>query len=180
LQATPILKYESKADSLKSFTVQGEKVTANNKVIPYEAGGSFDFGDKIAFKKEMMVSILDVALKATMGKESVDLGSVKVADGVIATEMLVVKDPRAIFVPTANFVRSSASQYQADIKYVINQADVRTSEIKKPEILKLNDFLKSVDTDPKKAIKGIELSAYASPDGPYDLNDKLAGREKNC
>jgi Flp pilus assembly protein TadD len=177
-KATPLLKYNGKTDSLKSLTLQGEKVQANNKVIAFETGGDFTMADKIPFTKDMMLSTVEVSVKAGMGKTIADFGSLKIGEGVIATEYLVVKDPRVIFVPTDHFVRSNASEYQTDIKYVMSKADVRPAEIKKPEIAKLNELLKGIDADPKKAIKGIELSAYASPDGPLDENDKLAAQRK--
>src|ERR1035437_1577230 len=76
------------------------------------------------------------------------------------------------------FVRESATEMVSDIKYLINRAEVRPTELKKAEIKNMAQVLKTVDADPKKSIKGIEVSAYASPDGPMDLNEKLAGKRK--
>ncbi|MDP4209126.1 MAG: hypothetical protein Q8928_09955 [Bacteroidota bacterium] len=176
--STPVVKYNGQETALKSLTLQGESVMGNEKVIKFNEGGSFTFSDKFPYKKDMAISTLEVNSKATMGTKSVDFPSVKIADGIIATELLVVKDPRVIFAGDDKFVRTVDSKYQADIKYLINKADVRPTELKKAEIKTLNETLKDIDKDPKKQIKGIQVSAYASPDGPYDLNDKLAGKRK--
>jgi Flp pilus assembly protein TadD len=174
---SPYVKYNGGEYALKSLALQGEGVQANEKVIKYNEGGDFAIADKFAYKPEMQLSEVEVRLKLQMGKNVLDLPAVKVGDGIIATEYLVVKDPRAISVGD-KFVRESSSSVQADIKYLINKADVRSSELKKEELKKMNEMLKVYDADPKKQIKGIELSAYASPDGDYDLNDKLAGKRK--
>jgi Flp pilus assembly protein TadD, contains TPR repeats len=178
VEVTPVLKYAGGETPFQSKTFQGEGVTANNEVVKYNEGGSKTISaGQVPFKKEMMVSTVEARVKATLGKSNATFPDVKIGDGVIATELLVVKDPRAIAVGD-KFVRESSSQYEADIKYLINKADVRPSELKKDEIKKLQESLESVDKDPKKSIKGIELSAYASPDGPMDLNQKLADERK--
>jgi Flp pilus assembly protein TadD len=177
LEVTPVLKYEGGETALKPIKVQGESVQANNKVIKYTEGGSYNYSDTLSFKKEMMVSQLEIRVKATLGKSVADFEPVKVGDGVIATEYLVVRDPRAISLGD-KFVRSTSDKFETDIKYLINQADIRTSETKKDELKKFNETLKALDTDPKKEIKGLELSSYASPDGSLELNEKLAGKRK--
>ena len=178
VEVTPVLKYEGGETPFQSKTFQGEKVLANNEVIKYNEGGSKTIAaGKVPFKKEMMVSTVEARVKAILGKSNAEFPAVKIGDGVIATEMLVVKDPRAISVGD-KFVRESSTQFQADIKYLINNAEVRPSELKKEELKKLSQSIKAVDADPKKVVKGIELSAYASPDGPMDLNEKLAGKRK--
>ena len=84
----------------------------------------------------MEVSALEIKIKATLGKKSVDYAAIKIGDGVIATELLVVKDPRPIMVGD-KFVRESTSEMVADIKYLINRAEVRPTELKKEEIKKI-------------------------------------------
>ena len=178
VEVTPVLKYEGGETPFKAKTFQGEGVQANNEVVKYNEGGSKTIaGGQVPFKKEMMVSTVEARVAATMGKSKADFPAIKIGDGVIATELLVVKDPRAISVGD-KFVRESSSSYEADIKYLINNAEVRPSELKKDELKKLQSSIKALDADPKKGIKGIELSAYASPDGPMDLNEKLAGKRK--
>jgi Flp pilus assembly protein TadD len=177
LVVTPVLKYTGGEVAYKAITLQGEKIQGNEKVIKYKEGGSYTITDKIAYKPEMEVSSLELRIKATLGKKSVDYEPLKIGDGVIATEYLVVKDPRPIMVGD-KFVRESTSEMVSDIKYLINRAEIRPAELKKDEIKNMTQALKTIDADPKKSVKGIEVSAYASPDGPMDLNEKLAGKRK--
>ena len=48
----------------------------------------------------------------------------------------------------------------------------------KEEIAKLNETIKKTDVNERLDLKGIEISAYASPDGELDLNTKLAEKRK--
>jgi len=50
--ATPVLKYDGGQTELPTVTLQGEKVEANNKVIPY-TGGSASFSGTVPYKPEM-------------------------------------------------------------------------------------------------------------------------------
>ncbi len=173
LIATPVIKYKGGEVALKPFTVQGENVQGNDKVIKYAEGGSYTTTDKIPYKKDYELSEVEVRVKATLGKESDDFLPVKVGDGVIATEYLVVKDPRPV-IATSEYIRQTTEKLGTEIKYLINKSDVRPSEIKKEDVVKFDEALKSIDTDPKKEISAIQLSAYASPDGPMKLNEKLS------
>ncbi len=177
LVVTPVLTYTGGEVAYKAITLQGEKIQGNEKPIKYKEGGSYTTTDKIAYKPEMEVASLELRIKATLGKKTVDYAPLKIGDGVIATELLVVKDPRPIMVGD-KFIRESTTDMVSDIKYLINRAEVRPTELKKDEIKNMNQALKNIDADPKKSIKGIEVSAYASPDGPMDLNEKLAGKRK--
>jgi tetratricopeptide (TPR) repeat protein len=56
---------------------------------------------------------------------------------------------------------------------------VRRSEISKEEITKLNKTIKATSENERLDLKGIEISAYASPDGELDLNTRLAEKRKN-
>lgn len=177
--ATPVLKYTGGETAFEPKNFQGESVQNNNEVISYTSGGTktIKSGAK-PFTKDMMVSQLVVKATGTLGKKSAEFPEVKIADGVIATEMLVVKDPRAIMVGD-KYVRVTSNKVVADIKYLINKADIRPSELKKEEIKNLKSAIKSYAADSTKKITSIEISAYASPDGPEDLNAKLADERKS-
>jgi tetratricopeptide (TPR) repeat protein len=178
--ATPILKYEGGQVEYPSTTLQGEKVEANNKVIPY-AGGGYSYTGSIPFKPEMAKSELFINYSARIKEgDPVEFGSVKIADGVIATETLVKVDPQTITM-SDNFKRIIPESYSADIHYVINKADVRKTELKSDDVVALEQKLAEAKTTPNKQIKGAKISAYASPDGALDLNEKLsANRETSA
>jgi tetratricopeptide (TPR) repeat protein len=179
--ATPVLKYEGGETAYPSTTLQGEKVQANNKVIPF-AGGSYSYTGTIPYKPEMMKSELVINYSAIIkeGDEPVEYGSVKIADGVIATAGLVKVDPQAVIIKD-NFQRVIPESYTADIHYLINKADVRSSELKSEEVKAFEQKLAEAKADSTKQIKGAKISAYASPDGALELNEKLsASRETSA
>jgi tetratricopeptide (TPR) repeat protein len=172
--ATPILKYEGGQTEFESTTLQGESVESNNKVIPY-LGGDFTYTGKIAYKPEMLKSELVVEMSAQIkDKTPISIPGIKIADGVIATSTLVRIDPKTILVGD-NFKRINPETYNAEILYVINKADIRDSELKKAEVKGFQEKVKSASADSTIQIKGANISSYASPDGAYDLNEKLSG-----
>lgn len=48
----------------------------------------------------------------------------------------------------------------------------------KEEIEKLNEVIKTTDENERLELKGLEISAYASPDGELDLNTRLADKRQ--
>jgi len=192
LVATPVLKYEGGEKTFEPVTVQGEKVNANNKVISYKSGGSFVYKDAVPYAEAMRLSDLELRITASKGAKSVDFAPIQLAKGVIATPTLVVNYPTPIlgvqreknttgkYDPNIDaFQRIVPDEYTADIKYLINKADLRKEELTKAEIAKLKEYNKSAAKDPRKKIKGIEVSSYASPDGTLDYNTKLAEKRQD-
>lgn len=172
--ATPVLKYEGGQTEFESTTLQGESVEANNKVIPY-AGGSYSYTGKIPYKAEMLKAELVVEMTAQIGdKDPMEIPGVPVATGVVATPTLVKVQPKGILM-SDNFKRIIPETYDSEILYVINKYNVRNSELKKGEIKEFGEKIKAANANERVEIKGAKISAYASPDGEYDLNDKLSG-----
>lgn len=170
---TPVLKYEAGQTEFEPIVLQGEKVEANNKVIPV-AGGDYSYSGKIDYIKDMMSSDLLIEMSAQIGdKDPVEIPGVKIADGVIATPQLVQVDPKAVLVGD-KFQRIVPETYAADIHYQIQKANVRNSELKAEDILNLMDQVKAAAENERVEFKNVEISAYASPDGPEDLNERLS------
>jgi len=191
--ATPVLKYEGGEKAFEPVTLQGEKVDANNKVITLATGGSFAYKDAVSYAEAMRLSTLELRITASQGKKSVDFAPIKLALGVIATPTLVVNYPTPIigvqreknttgkYDPNIDaFQRIVPDAYTADIKYLINKADIRKEELTKDEIAKLNEYNKEAAKDPRKKLKSMEVSSYASPDGALDLNTKLAEKRQDA
>lgn len=173
LEVTPVLTYSGgETPFTKVQVLQGESVQANNKVIS-NAGGDFTYTDKIPYKDAMKVSQLMVRVKATRGKTVLPFDPVKLADGVIATSTLVQNDVKPILMGN-NYVRTTPESKMADIHYIINQYDLQAKELKAEDVQLLRDYIKSASTDPNRKFKTAEISSYASPDGPMDLNEKLS------
>jgi tetratricopeptide (TPR) repeat protein len=174
---TPVLRYEEAEAQMEPLVLQGEDVTENNKSIAFESGGKASTSKNIAYDDAMMRSELYFNVTAAIKDKTADLGSVKLADGVIATPQLVYKNPMVLTF-NDNYQQIVPKAYEADIKYVINRADVRRSEMSKEEIEKLNEVIKTTDENERLELKGLEISAYASPDGELDLNTRLADKRQ--
>jgi tetratricopeptide (TPR) repeat protein len=173
LTATPVLTYTGGETPFEKVqVVQGESVQANNQVITYN-GGNFTYTATVPYKDAMKVSQLVLRAKAVRGTKSLDFDPVKLADGVIATSTLVEKHGKTISMKD-NFVRIVPESQKADINYVINKYDIRPTELKAEDIVLLKEYIKSVSTDPNRQFKAASISSYASPDGKFDLNEKLS------
>jgi hypothetical protein len=182
-----VLKYEGGEKAFEPVTLQGEKVKANNKVISLASGGSFAYKDAISYAEPMRLSNLELRIHASQGAKSVDFAPIQLAKGVIATSTLVINNPTPIlgvqreknttgkYDPNIDeFQRIVPDEYTADILYLINKAEIRPSELTKGDIAKLKEYNNAIAKDPKKRLKSMEISSYASPDGALDLNTKLA------
>ncbi len=128
-------------------------------------------------KTTYVVSALYYDVVASIKDKSTPIGTIKLADGVIATATMVSKKAKLIAF-SDHFKQIVPEAYEADIKYVINRADVRNSEMGKEEIKGLNETLMAANANERLDLKGIEISAYASPDGELDMNAKLADKRQ--
>jgi Flp pilus assembly protein TadD len=179
LEITPVLKYDGGEQAFKSLTLQGESVQANNQVVSFTSGGTYSVSSKIAFVEGMRKGTLVARVKATLDKSTGELPEVKLADGTMATALLLEKDAMPIAADD-KFVRITTESKDATINFVINQATILGKELKKEEIKALQDFVAASATQENVEFKGVEISAYASPDGPETLNTKLSeNRLKN-
>ncbi len=175
LALTPVLTYAGGETAFDKVQVlQGEKVMANNKVISY-SGGEFTYNSAIPYTDAMKRSELVLRTNASMGNKSLDFDPLKLADGVIATSTLVEKNAKGSIMPD-QYARIVPETKVADINYVINQAVVRSSELKGEDVVALKDYIVAANADPNKEIRSAVTSSYASPDGKFDQNEKLSGR----
>ncbi len=173
LTATPVLTYEGGETAFEDVQVlQGESVSANNKVITYN-GGDFTYTSTMPFKDAMRISELTLRVKANRGTKSLDFDPVKLADGVIATSTLAERTGMTILLKD-KYVRVNPETQVADINYVINRADIRSSELKQEDIAALKQYIQEVSAAPNKALKGVVVSSYASPDGTLKINEPLS------
>lgn len=177
---TPYLVYADKETASAPYTVQGEKVRGNNQVISYDNGGTVTVPVMYAYTPEMDKSNLWLGFQVQQGNKTYTLPRVKVADGVIATSTLANAGAVEPAVTADKFQRVINEKYNADIKFLINQTNVRNSELKSDELAELNKQVQAAQGDAKREIEGINISSYASPEGGVKLNTRIAeGREKN-
>ena len=181
---TPELRYAGQAVQGQSATFQGEKAVGNNQTISYKMGGNYTMKTTFDYVPEMLQSELYLTFDAAIGKKKFDVPAVKVADGVLATSQLVYRTvTSANTCVAADAYQQIIAQHQdAQIKYLINQSKVRTSELSTTSIQDFVKVLRDIKADQKSfALDNIEVSAYASPDGALSFNEKVAsGRQETA
>ncbi|MDY3891239.1 MAG: hypothetical protein SOZ26_01675 [Bacteroidaceae bacterium] len=177
---TPVLKYEGGEAVGQSSTFQGEKVEGNGTTIQYKVGGTYTMKTNFAYVDPMIKSDLYARFDAKVGKKTVKIPEVKIGYGVIATSQLLSRcDITAATAPDA-YQRIIAQKQEANIKFLINQATLRASELNSVSVKDLGKILKEInDNTLTLALTNIEVSAYASPDGKFDFNEKLAEKRQN-
>ena len=174
VEVTPVLKWEGGEAKGQPAVFQGEKVEGNDQTISYKAGGSYTMKTSFDYVPEMAKSELYLEFKAKVGKKEVTIPAVKVADGVISTSELIGQTLGSANPANGDdaFQRIIKEKYDANIMFLIQQANVRASELKTAKAF--NEEVKNVNDAANKKISNIEISAYASPDGGVKLNTGLA------
>ena len=166
----------------QSATFQGEKVQGNDQTISYKLGGNYTMKNIFTYIPAMQKSDLYLTFDAKVGKKKVNVPAVKVAEGVIATSELyrnLLTSTGACIAPDT-FQRINAHKQEAQIKFLVNQANLRKSELKNNSITEFVEMLKRINRERETlAIKDIDVLGFASPEGAYDFNDKLANKRQN-
>jgi len=178
VEATPVLVYEGGETAFPSYTLQGENVEGNNKVISNATGGSFSYSNSVPYNENMRVSDLVVRIKATKKGNTTEFDDYKIADGVVSTSELVADQGAQSTIGDDAFQRIIAQAKTADLFFLIQQSNIRGSELRKEDIQALKEYMKEIKATENVNFKGVNISAYASPDEPADLNSKLATRRE--
>ena len=180
---TPELRYaDGKVAKGNSATFQGEKVMGNDQTISYKVGGRYTMKTAFDYVPDMQKSEMYLTFDARIGKKQCDVPAVKVANGVIATSELYKKtlaSESGVIAPDT-FQRVNEKKQEANIKFLINQANIRKSELKNNSVHEFVEMLKKINADREGFnVQNVEIQAYASPEGGVKFNDKLAGKRKN-
>lgn len=179
---TPVLKYEGGEAKGESATFQGEKVQGNDQTIAYKAGGTYTMKSVFDFVPAMLQSDLYLQFDAKVGKKTVTVPEVKVGYGVVATSQLLQNTLASVQPSLAAdaYQRIIAEKQEANIKFLIEQAKLRDSELNSDNVKAFVAMMKEInDAKETRALKNIEISAYASPDGALDLNTRLAEQRQD-
>lgn len=179
VNVTPELRYNGTSVTGQTVTIQGENVRDNYQTISYERGGSVIIPFTFDYKPGMEQSDLYLTFAATIKGKKVNLPAVKVARGTIMTaDLASISDITPALARDA-FQRVIKEQYTADLKFLINRAEVRAAELNKREVKDWQDVVDNAYQVPNQEVD-IEIQAYASPDGAQDFNERLsAQRERN-
>ena len=177
LTITPVLKYAGEEAIAAPMTFQGSKVRGNDRTISYDNGGTFKMKMTFDYIPEMEDAELYLRFTVNKGKKTYTLPDLKVADGCIATSQLYRKSAESanIAIGEDAFQRVIKQAKEANIMFLIQQTNLRSSELKSTEMKELTAALADVAQDyENKVLEDIQISAYASPDGGYSLNDGIA------
>jgi tetratricopeptide (TPR) repeat protein len=95
------------------------------------------------------------------------------ADGTIITPYLLQNDVK-VLIGKDQFVRVTQEQEKAQINYEKNRSEVRATELRRADLIALQNWLGTALSNPRIALKGIAISAYASPEGEEGRNNELS------
>jgi tetratricopeptide (TPR) repeat protein len=175
LTLTPVIKYADGGEkALKPVVLVGEKATGSGQKIAYSAGGTFNYAsEKFAFEPGMRNAKVQLRGEGQVKSKKKAFDPVDIADGTMATSLLVRNDEKPLMAKDA-FTKTVPANQMTHIYYVINQSVVRPSEMKSEETKNVTDFINKNLNSQWYQFKDINVSAYASPDGETDKNEHLA------
>ncbi|MBP3354602.1 MAG: hypothetical protein J6L02_08150 [Bacteroidales bacterium] len=178
---TPYLVYAEGETAGTPFVYQGEKIVGNNQEISYKLGGTITMPVSFDYVPAMKKSELWLGFEVTnkKGTKTYSLERIKVADGIIATAELADVNKVKPAIAADAFQRIINETCNADIMFLIQQANIRSKQLKSEEMEALKAKVNETKSDDRKELKGIEISSYASPDGGYELNYKLAEKRED-
>ena len=174
LVVTPVLKYEGQEAVGEPVTYVGEKAKENGKTVNYKNGGKYSQSCSFNYVPAMSKSELYLRFEAKVGKKVIEIPDLKIADGVVVTADLAKAGDNKTATTPDKFQRVIQELTEADIRFLIQSAELRSQETKNESVKALQAAIKDAQAAERKEISKIEVSGYASPDGGMDLNEKLA------
>lgn len=177
LELTPVLTYNGGEIAAPAKLLQGESVKDNNQVISYENGGSYEQEIEFPYSDQLRMAKLELRAKILYKGKTVPFDQpYKLADGVSALYTLAVPAAAPIFYDQT-YQRITPEQQSAEILFMINKAIVEKKQLSKSQVKDLEKYIAQVKADTvNKSFEGLSIKAYASPDGPVELNDKLSAK----
>ena len=180
---TPELRYaDGKVKQGTPATFQGEKVMGNDQVISYKMGGHYTMKSNFIYEDDMHKSDMYLTFNAKKGKKTVVIPEVKVNEGIIATSELYKKtllNAGGCIAPDT-YQRIIENKQEANIKFLINQAKLRKTELNNNSVQEFVKMLQQINADREGLnLKNVEIQAYASPDGGFKFNNKLANKRQD-
>lgn len=173
----PVLRYEGGEAWGNSYVYQGEKVAGNGQVIPQKEGANVTMKSTFNYVPQMLSSELYLTFTAKIGNKEIELPDVKIGEGVLATADLLNAASETPAIAPDKFQRIIKEAYDENIMFLIQQAEIRSGELKKESLSNWKNVVENASLTPNQNVD-IEISSYASPDGGYELNEKLAEKRE--
>ena len=182
VKVIPELRFQGQAVQGAGSSFQGEKVMGNNRTISYNLGGHYTMKTVFTYQPEMLQSELWLTFHALVGDKVVEVPAVKVADGVIATSELYRRTVAGMAPVLAadSFQRITQIRQEASIKFLVAQTQLRKSELNNNSVTEFVQLLQRINYERESMrLNNIEVSGYASPEGRFTMNDRLASGRQN-
>ncbi len=176
LKVTPVLVYEGGEIVGTPKYFQGESVKDNYTVVSYSDASTISLNASFEYKPEAKRSqlVLRVEVSCKSSEEYTALPEdIFVAEGV-STVQLLADEFAKLSLAKDNFKRITTVSESANIMYAINSSVVRSQELTTEELETLQNFIKDNEGAYRRTVSDVYAKAYASPDGPLKLNDKLS------
>lgn len=170
---TPVIKWEGGEAAMSPITIKGELAEGDGQKISFTAGGTFTYSDTIDYKTAMKKSELFAKVGLEMAGKTADLPDRLLTQGCIITSTRVGND-EDIFLGADKYEKETIISQKAEIYYPIQSAVIPSKEKRSESTKALNAFIKN-----GYATKSVTITAWASPDGPEDLNEKISGDRTN-
>ncbi len=179
LEVTPVLKYDGQETLGETMRYVGEKAKVNGKKVNYKRGGSYKQKFACDYVPAMDKCELYLRFTAIVKKDTIAIPDLKVADGLMATAHHATTSVQELGTSTPDkYQRIIQEMTEADIRFLIQQADLRSSETKSEAVKNLRTAIQDANAAENKEINNIQIAGYASPDGAQDLNEGLAKRRQ--
>lgn len=175
MTVTPVIVYANGGEIAGEPKVyQGTKIKENNIEVTVD-GASFKQSNTFAFNDNMRKCYLEVRPVLTVGKETVNMAPIKVAEG---TRTLVQDANIAgkCAVKADGYQTVIYQKTEGRILYDVNSAKVKNTELRSESIKQMQEDLKALKEDGKIRITGTEIISYASPEGGQKFNAELSDR----
>lgn len=177
--ATPVIQWTAGGETAATpVVIQGENVRANGQVVSYTNGGTVNIPFSVLYQPEMAKSDLYLDFSVDQNGKLYALPRVKVGYGVISTSTLASAKTVTPAIAKDNFQKIINEKYSADIHFLINQANIRSSQTDKADYIDLNKRLMEANKAANQEIAGITINSYASPDGTLAFNTQLAEKRE--
>jgi hypothetical protein len=152
LVVLPVLRYEGGEAWGTSYIFQGEKVTGNGQTIPQKTGANVVLKSAFDYVPEMQSSQLYLTFTAKVGNKSIALPDVLIGDGVLATAALLDAGSENPAIAPDKFQRVIKEAHDANILFLIQQAELRSSELNKTEIGEWKGLVEKADQAPNQKV----------------------------
>jgi outer membrane protein OmpA-like peptidoglycan-associated protein/Tfp pilus assembly protein PilF len=183
LRVTPVLVFDGGEIAGTPKFLQGERVNDNFTVISYSNGGSYTQNVSFPYDPRAAVSTLVLRVEAKCSESCSEKyndylalggGDIAVAQGISNLQDNMRYTDYLSAMPD-NFKKTTRiSPDEVSIMYTIGQSKVKPAELTSQQVKILQDFIKENSNKAGVAMENVNVSGYASPDGPIDLNDRLS------